>query len=507
MEAERIEKLFVGKERYSGELQVFYENFTYYNNTQIPQVCIISPSYSLQNEIGVFFDKSSDKYTFYFINTEDDESLNELKKKIIFSDCVIVYTTALRLAPNELYELCKYASDFGKKFYILIGGWNQIQRSEKKIIEKTNKIQELMPFADIVVTKAVNKKIDCTNLYDFSEGVNSILEFISRKYSQLRFEQEEEIFSHARKLVSAELKSIDKSISKEMILISEVLTYVHSKMNGCQIILRNSTVDFTDLSNQLHVFFKERIPASFNSYFDIEEFVPTSYSICEKKVKEKIKESIKSFYNDFDSIHEVDIKNKIDSIKSDCIHDMTYALNELSTIKSFTDGELDELRQSINDVSMFDVFFDELFKQFSKELENLKDLSMDKIYSVDVDYVSEAKKEQILNLIKQYRDFILIKNDSNENGLEESQIVKSQNYSSCDNTNSTAKAQAFCDALIDSIKLSLTCSTDFLIHESNNRIKDLSKAYVDKYFMRVLNEIEKLKEFLINLQKGARVNV
>ena len=527
MVAERIEKLFAGKERYSGDLQVFYENFSYYNNTQIPQICIISPSYNLQNEIANFFDKSSDKYIFTFVNTEEDKTLEELKKKIIFSDCIIVYTTALKLAPNDLYELCKYASDFGKKFYCLIGGWNQIQRSERKVIEKTDKLQELMPFADIVLTKAVNKKIDCTNIYDFSEGVNSILDFISVKYEQLRHEQEEEIFSFARKMVASELRGIDRSLSKEMIIMAEVMTYVHSKMNGCQLTLRNSTVDFTDLANQLHIFFKERIPVSFISYFDIEDFTPESYSTCEKNIKEKIKESVESFYNDSDSIHEVDIKNKIENIKNESQNDMTYALNELSKIKSFDESAFKQLKKCINDISIFDDFCDVMSKQFSKELENLKNLSMDKVYSVDVDYSAGARKEQILGLIQKYRDFTLSEttlkkvensnqdedesSDQNQNEdtelTQEASLIPSDNNINFDTTNNTAKAQAFCDAIIDSIKYALTASTDRLIHEANNRIKDLSKAYADKYYVRILNEMEKLNEALINLQKDARVNV
>ena len=554
MKKELIDELFSEKERLSGYIQTFYEKFDYYNKSEKPQILLVSSSNSLKNNIDEFFDKSCEDYD---IKSYCSDDLEKNTDDIIFSDCIIVCTTALKIAPSSLYNVCKFASKFRKKTYVLLGGWNQIVSTTEKVRNKIEEVKEILYFMDFVNIFAVRKMINCDGLYEFPDASNKIIENIFTKFDTIRNEQENAVFAYAKEIVKSELENLDNNLFDEIQNILSFKNTVMAKQNGYKVELKNASVPLTDISSDIYNFCNNKLSHSYSKFFSYEEYTAKSYIEMGEVVKGKMIEELNDFFDSYKSIPEKIIEAKGNELKTNCVQQLNELGINLSKIKNLSENSLEELRDSINDVSAFDDFNKSLLEIYSSEIDDVKDAIFDKIHLIIFDSEKIGSMEKIKDAILQLRHKIgdarnkniessdnsdnesndnesndvesndvesveyEIKNDdygdeSESKDIESNEIVDSvnestvvydiQNESVSKNTKKLSP-QEFCEFFVlEATSICMKYSND-LIHNANTKIKESSISYVNKYFGNILYFVDKLIEELTSLQKRARKDI
>jgi hypothetical protein len=530
MDSIRMNRLFSNNEKLSEKLLYELNNYKYFTESAVPNIAIICTEDTLKNNIAEVLDKTHNGYLAEVFSTA--EETEELLKKIKNRDALIIYTTALKIAPKALYDLCSNPSTASKKVFVLLGGWNQLPRESTLVKRKLAQAAKELPHSDIVMVKGIYEGSSVEGLDSLSNTTNNILDIIKKNFKDYRYKQEETLYVAYKRQVNAELSSIQKHIVGTNEKAMELLNYIHKKQMGSQLVFKNVNIELVNAVDYLKNKFDGLAVGEFTDYLKENCSASELDNIGRvvEKLKGKMVEKTSQFIDELKDSPKVDPKVKIETFIQECINEMQFVVSELGQLNYVNSSLLSELSSLVQEVSSLRSIQDKIREELRESIENAEDKLKGRINSLQVD----TKRFTFLNSTEKAVDGIeTIREILEKISLEETKVGSSkpekeeekkkneenyeweeeQTFEVGDKIKPTtrletkiteAKDSAIEDIvrqLIENAKVSVLAYMDSSMQTAKNNMENSSKYYVDQYFQKIIAVMNKISDDLAAQKK------
>lgn len=241
----------------SPSFNYYFNNFKEYLNESNPKVFVFSTSDYLTKEFNEYLN-DSDWKTFIVSGKElssynSERQIKEIADRTYFCDYIIILTTALRIAPNYLYQIMKLIkTNFNKKVFIVVGEFEQLPKKEEVIKRKLFEIGKAFEITNIETfahSKSNNKKSRL--IFQTKEIINSISNTIYKSKDFIKKEQKNELLNFLLRLAKEEANAINNDYHEIRKLITEERKLSHSAFQSAVVLSKTIKSGFSEFSNHI----------------------------------------------------------------------------------------------------------------------------------------------------------------------------------------------------------------------------------------------------------------
>lgn len=509
MDDGRILALSGNTEFLSCNTKKLIDKFKNYISSNLPLITILCSTGKLADKVKKLQINSQGIYTSIISTLDNNEDLQDI---ICFSDIIIVYTTALKIAPEHMYEKVKIADGFGKNTYFLVGGWSQIGRSQSVAKSKI----------DDIYTSYGSSKIAAVYLEDeekndgflcLNEIFNNIVSELLNKFSIIRHEQEEKLYRFIVKAVNDDYSSAENDIVEELVNCNGLIEFVQKKHSSSQVVFKNAGVDLLDVSNNLCERILSSVPKDYKEYVDGDDDIDLEKFLT--SVKQKIKTNIDDSFGTNERMEfNDDLKVKIESLKSECIQEMMTILSNVQKMNYLTPELIQELKTSICEEHEFDEFIEKEDQSFNTEIDKIKAEILSLIDNIQIenkDYKRIAFVKDAFQWLDAGVDYIVEKQKNNEEDSEKNDkdhaneiIGKRTQLEKGFDKVQKASLNEIINQVCEESEAILSRKIDDSMGNVNKRMISISVKYIDQYFNSILSVMYKMKQHLESQKSGCK---
>jgi hypothetical protein len=449
---------------------------------------------------------------------------------VMYSDVIIIYTTALKIAPKPIYDLCVSLKQYGKNYYVLLGGWNLLPKHEEMVKDKSNRVLKDYDFIDPLMVHAIFKS-EADYFITFEEGLEKILDHVKNNFKVYRNQQEEILYQYIEKEMKKEFRLVKNNIQGEYQHITELHDFVYKKAQGAEITFKNANVDLRDITMKLEKDLSQAIQINIqniindaNEEDDDAELNESKIRRIESKIKNHLNDSVDAFFKDY---HDTESKEKV-KIESDIKKiqgDMTFVVKELNKDSSIDQNLYDELKKALSDVSSLDKITTLQETEFARSLKYIQKQCKYEINEFNIDFKAFNFIKSTKKVVNTTENFVrnLVENKlgiknpgieempsntdqakNDHKSSEENQVETSQNEET-NPTEDTNDSSVLIDQLeqlnyknllnsvdeaLDTLKNKLLVMIEKALIDCENEIKNKSKYYVHLYFSGIRQHLE-----------------
>lgn len=490
MDQERIEMLkeksFILEENIINNIEE-YEHYVLSKKANITCICTEN---NLLEEFCELVEKTNEKYYInsFFMN----DNIEEIKKKATYSDAIIIYTTALKILPQRLYEICEFISNYKKACYVILGGWSCIPKTEELIVKKIKQVSKELTFNNIIMVDAVYNSSINKNLILINTIYKKYIENIISNLAEYRYIQEEILYKKLKDIINKNIKIKKNEIIKEKNTITKLIDFVYKKQIGYEIIFKNINVNIKDISKEL---IDEITYEKLNDYEKYLENTNVKINLklvdkIEKEVKENINKKITAYFKKYKNLPSINIKTRTENLKNECLEEMNFLLTQLVKLKYIKEKDINNIKEIIKDVRPINIIIEKQEKKIEEDIEKIiRNLNIE-INSIKIN----LNKFICLNGINQISNF---KNNTNKEKNKQDYNKSSEKIIS----NLSLKVQDIQKSEVISIVKELVKDSQIIIMNNANKIpelskkelKEISKYYINQYFGKIIIYIDEIE--------------
>lgn len=242
------------------KLVAMLENYKNYSEQTRPTICVLCSDNKLRAEVDKAFTVREDMYIDVIVTSE--EVTGDVKYKALLSDALVVCTRAKNIAPKGLYDLVKHISKLDKQMYVILAGWESIERSEKMAKSRSERVAVEFDFARIMdVTNVFSTP--CGGFSTWDNAFDSLSLHLSEKFEVLHNNQDEKIYSYLLKYIEDFYTSARTEINKEIAILNNAERVVMAKQNYYGVRFSNLAVSVQNVVDSV------RASIDDVSYYDI----------------------------------------------------------------------------------------------------------------------------------------------------------------------------------------------------------------------------------------------
>ena len=236
------------------------ENYKNYSEQTRPSICVLCSDNNLRAEVDKTFTVREDMSIDVFVTSE--EVTDEMKFKALLSDAVVVCTRTKNIAPKGMYDLVKHISKLDKQMYVILAGWESIERSEKMAKSRSERVSVEFEFARIMdVTNVFSSP--CEGFSTWDNAFDSLSLHLSEKYDVLHNNQDEKVYNYLLKYIEDFYTSARTEINKEIAILNNAERVIMAKQDYYGVRFSNLAVSVQDVVDSV------RASIDDVSYYDI----------------------------------------------------------------------------------------------------------------------------------------------------------------------------------------------------------------------------------------------
>ena len=422
MEQKFILQLELIQKDLSPSFNSYFANFKEYISESNPRVFIFSTSDYLTNELNEYI---NDHYWKIFIfsgkelsSHNSDKQIKEIAERAYFSDYIIILTTALRIAPNYLYQIMKLINtNFNKKVFIVVGEFDQLPKKEKVVKRKlfeVGKAFEIMNIETFAYSKSNNKSSEL--VLQMKEITNSISNTIYKSKDRIRKEQKDKLADFLYRLAKEEANAINNDYQEIRKLINEERKLSHSAFQSALVLSKTVKSGFSEFSNNI---FSKISDISWseieNDLIDNNEDEDELYNNISNIILERFLNNV--ILNEDDEVSAL-IPQKIEDVIYEIIIIFKRNFNALEKVNVFDTDILKEMKISLLSESFFNSI-----KSESKDFSNQFNAVLEENISTIVNQNLKNIRVKALRLLMETKPNIYEDEESEETENNQNQTI------------------------------------------------------------------------------------
>lgn len=340
----RMNKLFEHIDKMNKCMISMLENYKKFSEQKIPTVCVLCSDNKLRAEVDKAFTNRTDLCIDVIITSED---INDNDKyKVVMCDALVVCTRAKNIAPKGLYDIMKYISHLDKQIFVILAGWESIERNEKMAKLRAERVS---------VEFESNRIMDVTNVFNAScEGFktwdntfDSLALYFLGKFEMLHFDQDEKIYNYLLRYLENFYMNARTEINKEIAILNNFEKLVMAKQDYYGVRFSNLSVSVQDVVDSVRGLIEDV------SYYDIidddrNETLTDIYSRsgveAQKYAKEFLAKEYKKRVNVLKNNSNEKVRADNERCVMECINEMSALLDEISKLSYLPKDLVDSLR-------------------------------------------------------------------------------------------------------------------------------------------------------------------
>lgn len=424
MEDLRMNILFEHVDKMDKGLVAMLDNYKNYSEQKKPSICVLCSDNKLRAEVDKAFTIREDLCVDVVVTSEEIKDAE--KYKAMLCDALVVCTRAKNIAPKGLYDLMKHISQLDKQIYIVLAGWESIERSEKMAKSRSERVSIEFEFARTMdVTNVFN--MPCDGFTTWENAFDSLALHFSGKFEMLHLNQDEKIYNYLLKYIEDFYTNARTEINKEIAVLNNAERVAMAKQDYYGVRFSNLAVSVQEVVDSVRGSIEDI------SYYDIvdddkNETLTDIYSRsgveAQKYAKDfliqEYKERVKTLKDN--SNEKVRIDNE--SCVAECINEMDTLLCEISKLKYLPENLVEYLRVVCGDRTELEKIVNRYESSAKTLIDNIIDRIPAKVgeYRYEMKYSVEVRDtgKDLLGMAKNaIRDFLSDgKNGSEDSGKE-----------------------------------------------------------------------------------------
>lgn len=397
MDTIRIERLNTNREFLSNDINRLLDKFDEFFFSKHLKVSLLCSEGKIANTLTEFLKETHEKVDLNIVNMSNPNE--NFVEDIKFSDAVIIYTTALKMAPKLMYDTLKSIERLGKNYYLILGGWNMIAKDKENVENKIKLVIKEYDFIDPLMILPVFKNDPVGLFMSFDEALDKILSHMIKNQDYYHKGQIETLMKMIEELSKKEFRLVKGEVQRDYTRLAEIQEYVQLKLQGYKVIFKNVNVDLHMMSDDINLDLNGMINVDLSKYFSDDDSQLTKVKLMkiENDLKNDIREKIDKFFEHFNKSDQKEIL-KIQMDVEKCISDMEHVVRELVLCKFVEQKSVEDLSKIIsNDDNLQRITnlqeielkraIEKIIYKVSNEINNIK---------LDIDYLS------MMNRIKKY---------------------------------------------------------------------------------------------------------
>lgn len=430
MDELRMNRLFEHIDKMDKRLVSMLENYKKFSEKKIPTICVLCSDNKLRAEVDKVFTIREDLCVDVIVTSE--EVNDDDRYRAILCDAVVVCTRAKNIAPKGLYDLMKYFSCLDKQTFVVLAGWESIERSEKMAKSRAERV--LIEFEFTRIMDIINVFCaPCEGFATWDNTFDSLALYFLSKFEMLHFSQDEKIYNYLLKYLEEFYINARTEINKEIAILNDAERVAMAKQDYYKVRFSNLAVSVQDVVDSVRSSIEDI------SYYDIvdddkNETLTDIYSRSGVEAQKYAKGFLTQEYKKRIALLKDNSNEKVrianESCVAECINEMGTLSDRLSKL-SYLPGDLvDRLRGVCDEKNELDKIVN-LYESSSNTLiDNILDRIPAKVgeyrygmkYSVEVRDTGKDLWGMAENAIKD-----LLSDDKKDSSESENDETKSTN--------------------------------------------------------------------------------
>lgn len=387
MEHLRMNRLFEHIDKMDKRLVSMLESYKKYSEQKTPTICVLCSDNKLRSEVDKVFTIREDLCIDVVVTSE--EVKDDDKYKAMLCDALVVCTRAKNIAPKGLYDLMKYISCLDKQVFVVLAGWESIERSEKMAKSRVERVLVEFEFARIMdVTNVFSTP--CEGFVTWDNAFDSLALHFSEKFEMLHLGQDEKIYNYLLKYLEDFYINARTEINKEIAILNNAERIAMAKQDYYGVRFSNLAVSVQEVVDSVRSSIEDV------SYYDIvddgkNETLTEIYSRSGVEAQKYAKEFLTQEYKKRVNILKDNSNEKVridnESCVAECINEMSTLLDELSKLIYLPSDLVDSLRTACDEKTELE----KIVNRYESSAKTLIDNILDRIPAKVSEYRYEMK--------------------------------------------------------------------------------------------------------------------
>ena len=386
------------------------ENYKNYSEQTRPSICVLCSDNNLRAEVDKTFTVREDMSIDVFVTSE--EVTDEMKFKALLSDAVVVCTRTKNIAPKGMYDLVKHISKLDKQMYVILAGWESIERSEKMAKSRSERVSVEFEFARIMdVTNVFSSP--CEGFSTWDNAFDSLSLHLSEKYDVLHNNQDEKVYNYLLKYIEDFYTSARTEINKEIAILNNAERVIMAKQDYYGVRFSNLAVSVQDVVDSV------RASIDDVSYYDIvddekNETLTDIYTRsgveAQKYAKNFLAQEYKRRVNSLKDNSNEKVRIDNESCVAECINEMDALRCDISKLNYLPEYLVEQLKTACEELSELEKIINRYETSAKTLIDNILSRIPAKVgeYRYEMKYSVEARDtgKDLLGMAKNaIRDF------------------------------------------------------------------------------------------------------
>lgn len=345
----RMNRLFEHIDKMDKDLVSMLENYKNYSEQKMSTVCVLCSDNKLRAEVDKVFTIRENILVNVIVTSEDIAT--DDKYKAMLCDAVVVCTRAKNIAPKGLYDMVKHISQLDKQVFVILAGWESIERNEKMAKSRAERVSVEFDSARIMdVTNVFN--MSCEGFKNWEDAFNSLGLYFCEKYEALHLEQDEKIYNYLMRYIDDFYTNARTKINRESAILNNAEKIAMAKQDYYVVRFSNIAVSVQDVVDTIRNSLEDV------SYYDIvdddkNESLTDKYSRngseAQKYAKFFLTNEYKKRVDKLKNNSNEKVKTDNETCVAECVNEMNALADDLLKLTYIPGGMVDKFRTICNE--------------------------------------------------------------------------------------------------------------------------------------------------------------
>lgn len=338
-----MNRLFEHIDKMDEGLVSMLRQYKSYSEQKIPTICILCSDKKLRAEVDKIFTIRDDLCVDVIVTS--DEISDDEKYRAMLCDALVVCTRAKNIAPKGLYDLLKHISCLEKQVFVVLAGWESIERNVAMTKARSERVSVEFEFARIMdVTCVFNTQ--CEGFSTWDNAFDPLAIHFSEKFEMLHHDQDERVYKYLMKYLEDFYASSRTNINKEIAILNNAEKVAMAKQDYYVVRFSNLAVSVQEVVDSVRRSIEDV------SYYDIvnenkNESLTDIYSRSGVEAQKFAKDYLIQEYKRRVALLKDQSNEKVridnENCVTECINELSTMVDELSKLKYLPKDSLDSL--------------------------------------------------------------------------------------------------------------------------------------------------------------------
>lgn len=343
MEDLRMNRLFEHVEKMDKSLVSMLQSYKNFSERKKPTICVLCSDNRLKAEVDKTFSIRDDLCIDIIVTS--DEIID--KQKALLCDALVVCTRAKNIAPKGLYDLMKSISSLDKHVFVVLAGWESVERSEKMAQLRAERVSVEFNFARIMeVTNVFSTP--CEGFDTWDGAFDSFALQILKQFEMWHLDQDEKVYNYLLKFVEDFYAKSRTEINKEIAVLNNKEKIAVAKQDYYQVRFSNLTICVQDVVDSVRSSIEDI------SYYDIvddikKETLTDKYTRsgveAQKYAKQFLTQEYRKRVDKLKDNNNEKVRIDSESCVMECVNEMSTLADEISKLNYLPSNFVDRLRE------------------------------------------------------------------------------------------------------------------------------------------------------------------